>query len=251
MKKEELLSIGLFLLTPLREGRRQQVKSSLRACVFLLTPLREGRPEAPLNAVPEWAFLLTPLREGRQLFSISNSHRTKFLLTPLREGRPDMQSAAPGRWSISTHAPAGGATKPEDATSSPATNFYSRPCGRGDASNRYLAAIIFNFYSRPCGRGDLSTSSSRCTAPHFYSRPCGRGDSTTVIFLPVAAVFLLTPLREGRRRSSGFRTSRRRTFLLTPLREGRRVYPAEKYKYRTISTHAPAGGATLPSLLGR
>ena len=46
MKKEELLSIGLFLLTPLREGRRQQVKSSLRACVFLLTPLREGRHQA-------------------------------------------------------------------------------------------------------------------------------------------------------------------------------------------------------------
>ena len=55
-------------------------------------------------------------------------------------------------------------------------------------------------------------------------------------------LFLLTPLREGRPRSSAAAISRT-LFLLTPLREGR---PArgEFLLRHAISTHAPAGGAT-------
>ena len=57
----------------------------------------------------------------------------------------------------------------------------------------------------------------------FYSRPCGRGDlrlwSTGVCS---GVIFLLTPLREGRRSAT------------------RRLFPVF-----VISTHAPAGGATL------
>ena len=55
-----------------------------------------------------------------------------FLLTPLREGRPyscDIQEPSGG---ISTHAPAGGATRTSLRLIPPMTNFYSRPCGRGD-----------------------------------------------------------------------------------------------------------------------
>ena len=56
---------------------------------------------------------------------------------------------------------------------------------------------------------------------NFYSRPCGRGDATTgVETLVFCSLFLLTPLREGRRQA----LAKRRHppgFLLTPLREGR------------------------------
>ena len=34
---------------------------------------------------------------------------------------------------------------------------------------------------------------------YFYSRPCGRGDNLRVRMMPTIRVFLLTPLREGRR----------------------------------------------------
>ncbi len=55
----------LFLLTPLREGRRPRPSAPPACSVFLLTPLREGRrsgsPELPTRS----QFLLTPLREGR------------------------------------------------------------------------------------------------------------------------------------------------------------------------------------------
>ena len=106
---------------------------------------------------------------------------------------------------ISTHAPAGGATKPR--------------CVRGGWD-------LFYFYSRPCGRGDLPWMGS--------AYPGG--------------VFLLTPLREGRRvppLSCSFASQR---FLLTPLREGRHGDGFQSAGPDNISTHAPAGGATKKQL---
>ena len=65
----------------------------------------------------------------------------KFLLTPLREGRHDELNPLERAAVISTHAPAGGATKgalrPRGGLGE---DFYSRPCGRGDA--RYTTMIM-------------------------------------------------------------------------------------------------------------
>ena len=82
----------------------------------------------------EEEFLLTPLREGRLGEGEEIPYSKAFLLTPLREGRPE---GFPPRHT-------------------PHTDFYSRPCGRGDAGA--LIAMIFSvhFYSRPCGRGDVT-----------------------------------------------------------------------------------------------
>ena len=101
----------------------------------------------------------------------------KFLLTPLREGRRQRTEQKESRF----------------------FDFYSRPCGRGDAlwlkkfaTDKFLLTPLREgrrlprrpagsgrvyFYSRPCGRGDPTTPSSRPTSQNFYSRPCGRGDS--------------------------------------------------------------------------
>ena len=144
----------------------------------------------------------------------------KFLLTPLREGRPPAQHARQ--------------QKPY---------FYSRPCGRGDRRNGRRYAPALYFYSRPCGRGDggadhrpyerhisthapaggATTTSCSETAGriNFYSRPCGRGD----------------PLVHDEKTYTEL-------FLLTPLREGRPITGVAKTTDLTISTHAPAGGAT-------
>ena len=129
-----------------------------------------------------------------------------FLLTPLREGR---------------RGAAGAARRDLD--------FYSRPCGRGDRGLHSCGPHNCNFYSRPCGRGDLfSASLRRCIALNFYSRPCGRGDLTQSKFADRIHLFLLTPLREGRRQT----------------------FPYHQY-LGFISTHAPAGGATRLDLDGR
>ena len=124
-------------------------------------------------------FLLTPLREGRLRPQLRPFWMDTFLLTPLREGR----------------------RRSRIITSAISSHFYSRPCGRGDASTGVsvsLTSELFlltplregrrdeplaegivrvNFYSRPCGRGDLRRNLRRdCGARNFYSRPCGRGD---------------------------------------------------------------------------
>ena len=55
-----------------------------------------------------------------------------FLLTPLREGRLDRIFCTVCNKFISTHAPAGVATRVQTVFISKLENFYSRPCGRGD-----------------------------------------------------------------------------------------------------------------------
>ena len=60
-------------------------------------------------------------------------------------------------------------------------------------------------------------------------------------------IFLLTPLREGRHdwpATGDFEL----LFLLTPLREGRRPQFAWFRLVPIISTHAPAGGATIKAV---
>ena len=60
-----------------------------------------------------------------------------FYSRPCGRGDPNPVATALYVTSISTHAPAGGATaRRAAAISSPAINFYSRPCGRGDQGRR-------------------------------------------------------------------------------------------------------------------
>ena len=101
---------------------------------------------------------------------------------------------------ISTHAPAGGATLPQMDAAAEIGVFLLTPLREGRPRRRgYPSPYLNYFYSRPCGRGDRYESVRACQAAYyFYSRPCGRGD-------PVAAAV---------------------------------------FRYRDISTHAPAGGAT-------
>ena len=79
--------------------------------------------------------------------------------------------------------------------------------------------------------------------------PAGGATLRTSASVCPSARFLLTPLREGRR-SRNRRSSARTVFLLTPLREGRPCRDAGRAAAGPpISTHAPAGGATIPELI--
>ena len=78
-----------FLLTPLREGRQDEI-AGLRCGFIISTHAPAG---GATGAAP---FLFSLLMQ--------------FLLTPLREGRPAGSGYCRSAWPISTHAPAGGAT---------------------------------------------------------------------------------------------------------------------------------------------
>ena len=169
----------------------------------------------------------------------------KFLLTPLREGRLEAMSKVK--------------RKPP--------NFYSRPCGRGDAAalvcNRQ---IPFYFYSRPCGRGDvffqreeavfhISThapaggATSRIyyvDAASYISTHAPAGGATVAFAMArtVQSPFLLTPLREGRHRKHAI-FDRKLDFYSRPCGRGDASRKWSAPLPILISTHAPAGGATI------
>ena len=130
--------------------------------------------------------------------------------------------AIQGRW-ISTHAPAGGATGAAAGRLCQRQNFYSRPCGRGDRQYRAQRINWIHFYSRPCGRGDREPREVRAEIHDFYSRPCGRGDRSS------------SPARQAQT-----------YFYSRPCGRGDLHDPGANREIRTISTHAPAGGATFP-----
>ena len=78
---------------------------------------------------------------------------------------------------ISTHAPAGGATFAVSMTSMLLTNFYSRPCGRGDMEAAYPTDEADGISTHaPAGGATTPASRSPSAISYFYSRPCGRGD---------------------------------------------------------------------------
>ena len=151
------LDLRLFLLTPLREGRRlraadrQQVSNisthapaggatwpvplgRKKRSHFYSRPCGRGDPlrwhgnsprhkistHAPAGGATEGArayvvfdfkFLLTPLREGRPRCSTYSTSRIYFYSRPCGRGDAEALFMAPGEVFISTHAPAGGATR--------------------------------------------------------------------------------------------------------------------------------------------
>ena len=150
---------------------------------------------------PSMRFLLTPLREGRPFISQSvTALLGAFLLTPLREGRQLLA-----------------------AYSSYVSNFYSRPCGRGDASVASTAAQPFSISTHAPAGGATIVFLDGHLAGRDISTHAPAGGATDVERRVMAAPEL---------------------FLLTPLREGRldEIRVLKKSDY--ISTHAPAGGAT-------
>ena len=168
-----------------------------------------------------------------------------FQFTPLREGRLNPVRLPGLGVSISIHAPAGGATVPANLLRGHKTNFNSRPCGRGDRGYLYAVYHRSYFNSRPCGRGDFylcGISGSFCISIHapaggatliqrtsstpkinFNSRPCGRGDTNHTPSNKLYKYFNSRPCGRG---DPG---------------------PPHPEEPRSISIHAPAGGATEAS----
>ena len=131
---------------------------------------------------------------------LSDNGNLVFLLTPLREGRHVRR----------------------DGHQSGSHDFYSRPCGRGDGRNR----------SRRPGRHHISTH-----AP--------AGGATTGVDLVEGTIEISTHAPAGGATAVALIQRELQTrFLLTPLREGRRRRNRGNDRHERISTHAPAGGAT-------
>ena len=149
------------------------------------------------------------------------SRTFSFLLTPLREGRRSGGGGGTSGYQISTHAPAGGAT-------------YSMQWEQG---------CLFISTHAPAG-GATETrpppTLRRCISTHA---PAGGATYEILQKISHFFVFLLTPLREGRRGRQG-PPDGRSNFYSRPCGRGDEKHPGPDWSDETISTHAPAGGAT-------
>ncbi len=146
-----------------------------------------------------------------------------------------------------------------------AFDFYSRPCGRGDVHRPASAHHLAISTHAPAGGATLASTQTSDKSSNFYSRPCGRGDpacSCAQPDLPISThapaggatlyprivdgevLFLLTPLREGRRHMRVMSTPPIYHFYSRPCGRGDHRRQAGLRRPDTISTHAPAGGAT-------
>ena len=129
------------------------------------------------------------------------------------------------KW-ISTHAPAGGAT-------------------RRDLLE--MARMLKISTHAPAGGATQTVPAPAFGRQHFYSRPCGRGDWNCTLRATTQILFLLTPLREGRPVIVGKCAYCREISTHAPA-GGATCFDGTFNPQYPISTHAPAGGATLRSL---
>ena len=122
-------------------------------------------------------FLLTPLREGRQATGACTSETAYFYSRPCGRGDLGLDKDTVDKILISTHAPAGGATEARRGTLHRSLHFYSRPCGRGDDGTDATKVVPRRISTHAPAGGATGSSGSTSAS---------------------GAVFLLTPLREGR-----------------------------------------------------
>ena len=261
--------MNLFLLTPLREGRR---------CVqHLYDEPGQISTHAPAGGATGLHLVLLP--PGRNFYSRPCGRGDQRRLEEQRNAHISTHAPAGGATSlcaalellcaISTHAPAGGATHALLVVPGLVLEFLLTPLREGRPPMLLSQIILVKRISTHAPAGGATRPGSRTSfsRSYFYSRPCGRGDAAQAGDYYAAQIFLLTPLREGRpalpqrpgdlpaistHAPAGGATAGQTTingsnitFLLTPLREGRlgAVQGAEQADY--ISTHAPAGGATV------
>ena len=170
-----LLYIYNFYSRPCGRGDKKEASDARRLCEFLLTPLREGRLKKADASGKPTIFLLTPCGRGDQI------------LLPGARAADDISTHAPAGGAtkasrrvihpipISTHAPAGGATKKADASGKP-TIFLLTPLREGRHCCLLFLLRVFLFLLTPLREGRPRKRGGAGARLYFYSRPCGRGD---------------------------------------------------------------------------
>ena len=147
---------------------------------FYSRPYVGGDPKFPAPWFNACIFLLTPPRGGDQL--------TLLMLTVL---------------SISTHAPAWGATKHFTPYFSKDEQFLLTPPRRERPVKVVGQCTQDQFLLTPPHGGDEAYPSEIHRNPYFYSRPRVGGDVSGLIEVDTFAQFLLTPQNRGRTHRRG------------------------------------------------
>ena len=167
--------------------------------LFLLTPLREGRLVSEIEGFLFAAISTHAPAGGATIYARYSSAGQNISTHAPAGGATDPYSGTVRVDSISTHAPAGGATRVSRKLDAMHDEFLLTPLREGRLEPAEKAADLrSDFYSRPCGRGDRTCRRpQRCRAISTHA-PAGGATCMQNEIATLSGIFLLTPLREGR-----------------------------------------------------
>ena len=186
-----------FYSRPCGRGDTPRLEKERKPYNFYSRPCGRGDSLLQTSLVHRGTFLLTPLREGRPLpdkeFDLAvviSTHAPAGGATDA-SGKPAMTTY------ISTHAPAGGATKGGETPWDTMVRFLLTPLREGRrCHDQTFELASSNFYSRPCGRGDdicLDGKASQET----ISTHAPAGGATLLSFVIVKFLFISTHAPAG------------------------------------------------------
>ena len=144
---------------------------------------------------------------------------------------------------ISTHAPAGGATTTQTARRQNGA-FLLTPLREGRLAGCRRIRRSARFLLTPLREGRPFPITEAASSSYFYSRPCGRGDQCEGTPLFFATYFYSRPC--GRGDGGRPESEKANAFISTHAPAGGATVVATFccHVLYCISTHAPAGGAT-------
>ena len=213
-----LPQLQISIHAPPRGATACGVQPDVRKDISIHAPPR-GATKQPKKYSAEALFQFTPLREGRRRTRSQSLRRGEYF-----NSRP----SARGDRTITR--------------SRQQCLFQFTPLREGRQHEYDFGTLRFYFNSRPSARGDgRGRTDSRRGQISIHAPP--RGATCPKRAISPSHIFQFTPLREGRRRASGW-ISTTRLFQFTPLREGRRRLARPPPPLETISIHAPPRGAT-------
>ena len=271
-------SVGIasgFLLTPLREGRHtldcpgiasgdisthaptrgatrgNSCLPAMREKISTHAPTRGATFILAKNFLPTIEISTHAPTRGatRALCPVLSCCTRNFYSRPYARGDLKAIKYHGGIYSISTHAPTRGATRRRSVTTFATTSFLLTPLreGRRIALGKDAFKVCISTHAPT--RGATFRSFRKHVNAVISTHAPTRGATLSVepIFAP-SSVFLLTPLREGRRTFSVSSTRCRIISTHAPTRGA----TSEGLRYSDsawISTHAPTRGATQVSVL--
>ena len=165
-----------FYSRPCGRGDRWRLISSVDSWKFLLTPLREGRPGMMPPHRSYLDFYSRPCGRGDQDDFIQHLRCPPYFYSrPCGRGDLDVRQIV-AAVTISTHAPAGGATALRRIRKMVRDIFLLTPLREGRLRAPSHTRKSGAFLLTPLREGRLLCPVNRPVRSDFYSRPCGRGD---------------------------------------------------------------------------
>ena len=219
-----------FQFTPPRGGRHENLLTDENTQrISIHAPAWGATSQQAPHEIMQGLFQFTPPRGGATCTPpLPFLAPFSFQFTPPRGGRLEPGLSVEGRRLISIHAPAWGATEPLHGGLQAHVNFNSRPRVGGDFYIQYGAKPGQYFNSRPRVGGDPCSPACRSFSWEFqFTPPRGGRQHEIVIFLHGHMDFNSRPRVGG----------------------DQMVDIGEKFK--VISIHAPAWGATKWWILAR